>query len=415
MVGTKKNLLLLCYYYPPIKSIASIRSRNVAVESRRHFAQVHIFTTSNRRLLPTDEYDPAPDVPVVEIPTLDPRTLFPKPALKNQSTTGNRLYTWLNSFPLNALIGLGGAVYTLCAFFYGCYYVRKYRITHLFSSYAPYSDHYTAWLLTLIFPKLQWIADFRDLHIDPVRPEVHGVRLQKWINRRLLARAKLVTTVSDGLAKHLQPYNDRVVVVRNAIPSQRIRVVPKFEKGAQFVISYTGNIYPDRQDPEFLFRTVARLQDNTILLQYAGKDGKIWTELARKYGLEEQTVDLGIVPHKTALQLQYRSEVNLLLSWSNPESYGILTGKFYEYIAARQPILLVIRGSYDPDFEQLFHRYHLGAIFYTTENIDSLAFWIQSLTLAWKSNSLPKITEKTVDAFSWSAQWNRLISCLFED
>ena len=47
----------------------------------------------------------------------------------------------------------------------------------------------------------------------------------------------------------------------------------------------------------------------------------------------------GEVSHDAAMAEQRKAQVLLLLTWNNPEEKGVYTGKLFEYLAARRPIL----------------------------------------------------------------------------
>ena len=417
---SSRRLLALTYYYPPIKSIASVRSRNFVQQATRHFQAVHVFTTRNRRALPSDDYAPAPGIRPVALPTLDFRTIFPKPAVKYKAGGVNTLYNLLNSFPFDLLAGIGGLVYIFSGVIRGMFHIRRHRITHLYSSYFPYADHYTAFVLTLFFPRLVWIADFRDLRVDPARPEVVWPRLQQWIDRQVLRRASMVTTVSNGLATHLRQIHPRVHVLRNAIPEELLRLTPKREVPEKFTITYTGNLYAGKRDPRYLFRTLqdliaaGELPKEELQLRYAGSNGADWLAMAEEFGLAECATDLGMLPYAEALRFQRESSVNLLLSWSSPESQGILTGKFYEYIAARRPILLILSGTTDPEFEQLFEEHALGCVSYDRAAVPDAALeaFLREQYLNWKNAQQSILSAEAGRYFSWSRGMDDLIKQL---
>lgn len=366
-----KRLLAVAYYYPPIKSIASVRSRNLVAESLNHFDEVVVLTTQNRDRLPADAYAPAETAVVRALPTLDFRTLFPRPAVKSTSRTADGLYRILNSFPFNLLAGIGGLLYVVAGVYMGARYVRRRNITHLYSSYFPYADHFICYCLVLLFPRLHWTADFRDLHVDPVAPEVIWPRFQRSINRLILRRSQLVTTVSEGLATALRRDARSIWVMPNAIARERLTLKSPPPQGLFFDIVYTGNLYAGRRDPSTLFGALRSLIDAEAIdathlrLRYAGNDGAAWYTLAATHGLADCVDDLGMVPHTAAMKLQQSASLNLLLSWSSPQSTGVLTGKLYEYLAARRPILLLLKGTRDAEFEALFARTQAGLVAYS--------------------------------------------------
>jgi len=71
-----------------------------------------------------------------------------------------------------------------------------------------------------------------------------------------------------------------------------------------------------------------------------------------------------MVSFAAAKQIQRKSQLNLLLSWSSPSLKGILTGKLYEYLAAGNPILSIINGTKDEELETIFEKCQAGMVGY---------------------------------------------------
>jgi hypothetical protein len=74
---------------------------------------------------------------------------------------------FINTFPVNILLGEGGLFYVNSILKKANTLIRQEKITHIYSSFRPFADHYIAYRLKKKNPSLTWIADFRDLIIDP--------------------------------------------------------------------------------------------------------------------------------------------------------------------------------------------------------------------------------------------------------
>ena len=55
----------------------------------------------------------------------------------------------------------------------------------------------------------------------------------------------------------------------------------------------------------------------------------------------------GPISRKEALLKQQDADILLFLPWNNPRQKGILTGKLFEYIGAKRPILSIGKSSND--------------------------------------------------------------------
>ena len=263
-MSESRAILFLSYYFPPIHSIGVVRNYQLAVHLRKFFSRVLILTTSNRRLLPADPLS-LEGLTVFSIPTLDYRTLG---ALRNrrgghfkESTKRSLIVKsaikLINTLPFNLLIGEGGFLYSLASYFKAVKLIKQEKVGYVYSSFRPYSDHFTAYLLKLRFPAIYWIADFRDLHIEPIYRLHYFTWSQRWMNGFLLKKANTVTTVSEGLAEHLRPFNKNVYVLRNGFSFNEVGAeVNKYQK---FTIVYTGSLTREENKPDALFKALKGL------------------------------------------------------------------------------------------------------------------------------------------------------------
>ena len=76
---------------------------------------------------------------------------------------------------------------------------------------------------------------------------------------------------------------------------------------------------------------------------------------------------VGILTHLEALDLQTKANLNLLLTWNSDQVKGILTGKLFEYVGARNPILALVKGSHDRDLDLIFSRFRCGEVVYSSD------------------------------------------------
>ena len=360
-MGAPKKLLILYYNFPPVKVPGAVRIHHFYKAALPWFDAIHVLATSNRRFFLQDPSLETGCQNILEAPAWDLRRLTIRKTIENAPFVSSSLKErplmrllrqLVDSFPLNILIGDGGLIYILTGYLKARRLIKQEGITHVFSTFRPYSDHIIGYLLKGRFPEVYWIADFRDLHVDPVRKNTLCPPFQRWCNRQILRRTDLVTTVSEGLKRHLEQLAPRVYVLRNGIGSLD-EVATPVEPFKKFTIVYTGSIYPEYQTAGLLFKAITNLIEQKKLVRaqlqllYAGKDGAVWEEWLQQYGLSDVGNNLGLVSIKKARLIQRRAHLNLLLSWSLPDGGGILTSKVYEYFAAGKPILAIVNGVKD--------------------------------------------------------------------
>jgi glycosyltransferase involved in cell wall biosynthesis len=192
-----------------------------------------------------------------------------------------------------------------------------------------------------------WIADYRDLwSVDPVLDYPRWYTIPE---PRTIASAALATTVSDHYVCLLSDaFGGRVEMVRNGFDpvlplplSQRERL-----SRSKLNLLHTGStFYGSQRDPSALFQAAVALgltrEELTIhFLGVEGLSARHVAELAVRHGASHLVQLHGPVGHESALQWQTRADALLLLQMRGKEAgIGTYPGKFFEYLAARRPIL----------------------------------------------------------------------------
>lgn len=377
--------------------------------------------------MPVDEQLELPIEHLETVPTLDLRRFYLQQASRNTLQAGVKqrpllraLARLTDSFPFSLLWGDGGLVYILAAYRRGKALVEREGVTHLFSSFRPIADHAVAALLKRRFPRLVWIADYRDLPVNRALDNVCWPRRQHAWQRRLLRRADLVTTVSAGLARQLRRYHPRVYVLPNGIGPEA-EALPALSLPPKFTIAYTGSIYPGLSDGRPLLRALQRLTGAGLLdrqrlqLAVAGKDNAHWRAWAGACGLDDCLLDLGLLPRAHTLALQRQSNLNLWLSWSLGPDQGILTAKLYEYLAAQRPILGLVTGTRDAEVDAVFHQLRASHLQYSRNpDQEALDIFLMEHYLRW-TKGLPApeaIDAAGLAAFSWERRMAGLMRVL---
>ena len=309
--------------------------------------------------------------------------------VNTKSTLVKFFRKFIDSFPMNSLIGEGGFFYILNGTLRGLMLIRKNKINQLYSSFRPIADHIIAFNLKLFFPGIKWIADFRDLPVDNFRKNTFMPAFQLWLMKKLLKKANHVITVSEGLNDNLSKIKPGSKVIRNGF--YRLFIPKKNQSKDHFTITYTGSLYSEFRKPDLLFNILriyideGKINENEIKLVYAGKDSSTWNSRIDNYGLKKISIDLGELSLEESVELQVNSHILLLLTWSGNDNTGILTGKLFEYLSSGNPIFALINGSKDEEIEDIFNSYKSGRVFYE-EDTESLKSSLMNYYNEWKQN-----------------------------
>jgi len=194
-----------------------------------------------------------------------------------------------------------------------------------------------------------WIADLRDLWSQNLAQGNDLVRLlERPVERRTLRDADALVSVSDPWADRLRGcYPDkRVFCITNGFDADDFRPKPETLTPA-FTITYTGRLYEGKRDPTPLFEAIQELiqegavKREAIRVRFYGSIEPWLPVLVRSFGLEDLVELAGTVSRDEALRRQRESQALLMLCWSDLRETGQHTGKVFEYLGARRPILAI--------------------------------------------------------------------------
>jgi glycosyltransferase involved in cell wall biosynthesis len=428
----KHKVLFLFYFFPPIASTATRRNTYIFKYFKSYFNDYFVFSTKNQHFFPKDniyENLRGNDEKLTLLTTIDFRTIGHwfrprKSSLKKTIHLDENIKKYkvvqffqkmLDGFPFNLILQEGGIIYSCISIYKGYRLIKKEKITHIWSSFRPYSDHFSAYILKRLLPDLVWIADFRDLHVEPLYQNVYFVPFQHWCNRKIIKRANIVTTISEGLANHLKAYNNSVYVLRSGIVFEND--ISTAQKPTKFSIVYTGAMFRDERNPTLLMEVVKQLSVNNIIspenfdIIYAGRDAAIFKNYIDRFDLNNFFDDKGMLSTKEAINLQNSAHINLLLTSATIEWTGVMTGKLGEYLSAKKPLVVLIDGTKDTEYEDLINNLNAGCVVYNNQSFNKLYSFILEKFNEWQSTGdvKPTIDEEKLKELSWENQVQKFV------
>jgi len=255
--------------------------------------------------------------------------------------------------------------------------INDENIEAIISSASPVSTHIAASRLAAR-AGLPWIADFRDLWTQSHNYKYTAIRhcLESRLEKQTMRSAHALVTVSEPLAVKLRVLHQQppVFSITNGFDPDEIRTADK--ASPKFTITYTGQIYAGKQDPSLLFAAIQNLtktgalSGDNLAVDFYGPYSEVLSNTIRQFGLEDIVRQHGIVDRLTAIEKQRESSVLLLLNWNDPAEEGIYTGKIFEYLAARRPILAF--GGKGGVVAELLDQTRTGVFIYDSETLSKL-------------------------------------------
>ncbi|HAM83932.1 MAG TPA: hypothetical protein DFK15_11650 [Butyricimonas sp.] len=231
--------------------------------------------------------------------------------------------------------------------------IQEEKIDAVITTGPPMSTHLVGQKLKKRF-HLHWIADFRDpwtdiYYYNKMYPTPIAKAIDRKYERNVLLNADQVITVSDYIKKQLAAKSpaiqaSKIKVIANGFDAEDFDlIIPKEDV---FTITYTGTLAADYTIDSFI-HTVKRLSTSEKLkLRFVGKvDQGIAQKLSKQLG---DSVEIhAFVAHADAIKYMKSSSVLLLIIPNIEGNKGNLTGKLFEYIGSRTPILCL--GPTDGD------------------------------------------------------------------
>lgn len=350
------RILLISYYFPPYNTIGSLRTGKFAKYFHQQGHDVRVVTVKPLSLpddlvleIPETQVYPSRHININFLPELvagGKKDVTVK-GYSSGSTIINklgRLYKEFFNVPDDAV---GWIPYGLRK---GLAVTKDWKPDLIYASATPYSSLIIAANLSKRLD-VPWLAEFRDLWVGNQTRKHTKLRqaIDMVMEKLTLKRACAIVTVSNPLSAALKSrYVQPVHVIENGFDPDDFdqnNHISTSEKD-HLLISYTGLMVADYRDPSPLFKAISDLgeEGQNIKVDFYGRYSELVLPLAEKYDLVGQINAYPSVSNRTSLCIQSQSDVLLHLLWNDPSQPGILTGKLYEYLGSRRPILAV--GKY---------------------------------------------------------------------
>lgn len=234
--------------------------------------------------------------------------------------------------------------------------IRSDKVDLIYSTSDPFSGHLIGYLLSRLSGR-PWVADFRDPWTQDITYRDVG-RLRQKIDEGLeflfLSRAHRVVVVSRSMGENLiKKYptitSRKVVTITNGYDKDDFCLPTlSVQRSDKLTITYTGrfNAYKQRS-PAFLQALRALLDDhpeleNKVEARFAGVFGEENESLVKQLQLGNVVKPLGYLIHRDSVKELLRADSLLLTIRAEKGAEVLVSGKIFEYLAARKPILALV-------------------------------------------------------------------------
>ncbi len=268
--------------------------------------------------------------------------------------------------------------------------------------------------------QIPWIADFRDpwtnidfykeLNLSSLADKIHHK-----MEQQIISEANCVVSVTPTWCAELaikQP--KRIELVHNGYDEADIPK-NKISTDTEFSLIHIGSINAAR-NPKALWKALSEIIventefKNKLKIKLVGNVEEVVFSDIEQYNLSEFVQVVGYLSHSEAIEFQQKAQLLLLLINNTPNANGILTGKLYEYMVSKRPILAI--GPTGSDIASLLFETETGTIV----DFDNLAGMKQTLLSLFEKyrNGTLESSAKGYNQYSRSAQCGIMAKILNE-
>ncbi len=380
-----KKVLIVTYYWPPCGGIAVQRTLKF-VKYLQEFGWIPVvYTVSNGEYPERDpflEQQVPASVVVLKRPIWEPYQLYKLFTGKqsgiqvnrnNLRSTGKgsiteRLSFWIRG---NLFIPDTRRFWVSPSIKFLTHYLAKDKVDAIISTGPPHSMHMIAMGVSRKLG-IPWLADFRDpwttmdyyhdLMLSPFADKRHHT-----LERKVLQQANSVVVVGEFIKKEFDNKGaGHVTVISNGFDESDFVTPEVVSLDKEFTLAHLGSFF-QRRNPLALWNAIASLKADKhpvgkhIRIKLVGRVDPSVLKSIKENGLEGNLDLIDQMPYKEVIRHMKSAQLLLLPIDDFEGSKWVLTGKLYEYLAARRPILCI--GPLDGDAARVIGESHAGKAF----------------------------------------------------
>ncbi len=403
--------LIITYYWPPAGGSGVQRWLKFAKYLQDFDIEPVIYTVENPEYAITDhllESEVPENIEILRQPIWEPNNIVS--IFKNKKTKQSAGF--LNSKPsffgkilqyirANYFIPDARKFWIQPSVTYLKEYIEKQHIDIIITTGPPHSLH----LIGLELKGrtgIKWISDFRDpwtdidyFHQLPFTKK--SKQKHRELEEKVLRNSDAVLLVGKTMKENYKIYNSNIYVLTNGFDTEASSLEKEFD--TKFSMTHIGMMNADR-NPEILWKVLSKICTENLEFQ---KDlsikliGKIASEVEESISIfdKENLIKIDYLSHEKVRVYQQRSQVLILAINNVPSAKGIITGKIFEYLQAKRPILAI--GPLDGDAAEIINSTNSGTIIDFDDEI-TLKNVILSMYKKYKAGNL-YINSENIDQY----------------
>ncbi len=425
-----KRVLFVAYYFPPALRSASVRAINFVKHLPSYGWTPYILTVKDSYSSSVDMSllnQVSQDISIYRAMSLEPRKVvkstlrtlnskvtqemqpkFEKPSPKPLKKFSQFVRAWF-IIPDEQLFWLPHAVHL------GQKIINENAIDAIITTAGPYTSHLIGLLLKR-WKHVPWIADFRDnwtRNSCLKFPTGLHRRTHKFLELCVLKGAERVTTVQPDLYVGTDcDIRDKILHLTNGFEEDDFKDLDRSSDTERLTIVYAGSFYRDRnlafvEAVKILLKDSPKIRSR-IKVKLFGRSFDIDIEREIKNrGVEDVFSLEGTAPRSQILQQLVNADVLLLILGKDQKT--VYSGKLFEYLGARRPIL----GLVPPDglAAQVIRDCRSGVVV-PPADVGAIKDALTRLYDKWQAGALHKTPGENIERFDYKRIVKRLAGAL---
>jgi glycosyltransferase involved in cell wall biosynthesis len=286
--------------------------------------------------------------------------------------------------------------------------ITAQNIKTIITTSPPHSTQLIGLKLKAAFG-VKWIADLRDPWTDiyyykKMNHTFLAKKIDSKYERAVLEQADKIVVVSDFIKNmFLQKSNkidpNKIFVIPNGYDEEDFKPQTNSIKSNDLIISYNGTLsddYPMNAFMDGIKEVMAIESEVSIKLQFTGSVSEEIVQQIKKIA-PDQSIFNNHVPHKKSVEILQNSDISLLLIPDVANNEGILTGKLFEYLAAKNPIVCI--GPKRGNAADIIEKCNAGKTFEKEEKTALIAY-LKMLLEQYKNTGSLKISNHLHEQYS---------------
>jgi glycosyltransferase involved in cell wall biosynthesis len=378
-----RNILIITYYWPPSGG-AGVQRWLKFSKYLPEFGCKPIILTVDENQASYAQLDHSliqeisPDLRIYKTRTFEPYSLYRKLSNKKEIPYGGfsnqkkvtafeKLSRWIRG---NLFIPDPRKGWNKYALKKALELIESEKIEVVITSGPPHSTHLIGEKIKEL-TGIRWIADFRDPWTDIYYyKELYHSGMAIWydkiLEKKVLSKADKIITVSEEvgklLLKKIPSESEKIIVIPNGYDEADFKNARPLENEF-FTIAYTGTISMSYRIESFV-EAIYLLPNEVkakIKIRFVGNVPDEILQLFKSKNLGNMVEVLGYIPHDQAISQMVSASMLMMAIPDSPDNKGIVTGKFFEYLAAKRPILAI--GPQGGDVDILIQKCQAGKLF----------------------------------------------------